>query len=404
MVGSEGAAIAADAGRGVPSFAVPKDYRIVLPPLPTGEAMSRAVVLHCDNRDCRPYRIDDFRQPLKDFGVIQEVGGIGAYQMSHVWLVNFRSDDAKKKLLEAGRLDVKGHTCLVIDPNKQELRVKLHWVSFDVSNEAIRRAFAVYGEVKDVASDRWRAADFETADSTTRVLRLVLREVVTPECLPHQVPLGKGKALVVVPGRAPVCLRCRTAGHIRRECRVPKCTECHAFGHEQADCTRTYARAVGRGADADRDELLMDEEEAETAATPEEDGNAVKDVVSDFAEKPSEGNSTQEGLGEELTKEAMVPEANPSTSETALAASPAVATESGSKKDDEATVRGSSVVKMNLQEGSAKRGRECVDDAPKAQRLRQLEQQWKYVGKKKSCRQRAACVTSYERQHTQVLI
>lgn len=126
----------------------------------------------------------------------------------------------------------------------------------------------------------------------------------------------------------------------------------------------------------------MDEEEAETAATPEEDGNAVKDVVSDFAEISSEVNSTQGGLGEEPTKEVMVPEANPSTSETALAASPAVATESGSKKDDEATVRGSSVVKMNLQEGSAKRGRECVDDAPKAQRLRQLEQQWKYVGKK----------------------
>lgn len=267
MDGSVRAAITADAGRGEPVSSLPKDYRVVLPPLPTGEAMNRVVVLHCDVGG-RPYRIDDFRQPLKDTGVIQEVCGIGAYQMSHVWLINFRTDVAKKKLLESGPLSVKGRPCLVVDPVRHELRVKLHWVAFNVTNETIRKIFAEYGDVKEVTSDKWRVQDFESSESTTRIVRLVLHEGVTPDRLPHQLRLGPGTALVAVPGRSPLCLRCRRAGHIRRECRAPRCSECHAFGHEKADCTRSYARAVGRGLESDNSELVMDEEEAEGAAAP----------------------------------------------------------------------------------------------------------------------------------------
>ncbi|KAH7932340.1 hypothetical protein HPB51_029352 [Rhipicephalus microplus] len=65
------AATVADAGRGTASPLVPKDYRIILPSLPSGEAMRRAVSLHCDVSG-RPYRIDDFRKPLKDLGVTQQ--------------------------------------------------------------------------------------------------------------------------------------------------------------------------------------------------------------------------------------------------------------------------------------------------------------------------------------------
>ncbi|XP_077552084.1 uncharacterized protein LOC144166436 [Haemaphysalis longicornis] len=262
MVGSERAASAANAGRGNSFYAVPKDYRIILPQIPSGEEMNRTVVLHCDTKG-RPYRIEDFRQPLKDLGVVQEASGIGAFQMSHVWLVKFRTDDAKK-IVDAGHLD---RVCLVVDPNRQEIRVKLHWVSFDVTNDTIRRIFGAYGEVKDVTSERWRVEDFENADSTTRFVCLVLREGVTLDCLPHQLRLGKGTALVVVPGRAPMCLRCNTAGHIRRECRVPKCGECHGFGHEQAECTRSYAGAARRDTDDEHTDLVMDEEEAENAAS-----------------------------------------------------------------------------------------------------------------------------------------
>lgn len=90
----------------------------------------------------RPYRLEDFRRPLGDAGVLGEVARIGAFQMSHVWLLDLRTDAAKQRLLGAGQLVVKGRKCLIVDPYRQELRVKLHWVSFGVTNDALHRAFA----------------------------------------------------------------------------------------------------------------------------------------------------------------------------------------------------------------------------------------------------------------------
>lgn len=67
----------------------------------------------------RPYRIEDFRKLLGDAGVLGEVIKMGAFQMSHVWLLDLRTDEAKKKLLVAGQLTVKGRKCLVVDPCRQ---------------------------------------------------------------------------------------------------------------------------------------------------------------------------------------------------------------------------------------------------------------------------------------------
>ncbi|XP_049520622.1 uncharacterized protein LOC125944302 [Dermacentor silvarum] len=301
MEGSSRTATAADVGRGAPCSALPKDYRVILPPLPTGEGQRRAVVLHCDVTG-RPYRIDDFRKPLKDAGIIQQVGGIGAYQMSHVWLLNLKTDEAKQALLDAGPLLVKNRPCLIIDPARQELRIKLHWVAFDVTSETIRRAFREYGEVKEVISDRWKAEDFAGAESTTRLVRLFLREGVTPDRVPHQMRLGSGTALVVVPGRAPLCLRCHNTGHIRRECRVPRCAACRAFGHEQANCTRSYARVASAGGDVDRSEMLMDEEEAESVAAVAASTSHAATAVASTRDAVSQENTAADAQAGDATQ------------------------------------------------------------------------------------------------------
>ncbi|XP_049518831.1 uncharacterized protein LOC125943519 [Dermacentor silvarum] len=405
MEGSSRAATAADVGRGAPCSALPKDYRVILPPLPTGEGQRRAVVLHCDVTG-RPYRIDDFRKPLKDAGIIQQVDGIGAYQMSHVWLLNLKTDEAKQALLDAGPLLAKNRPCLIIDPARQELRIKLHWVAFDVTSETIRRAFREYGEVKEVISDRWKAEDFEGAESTTRLVRLFLREGVTPDRVPHQMRLGSGTALVVAPGRAPLCLRCHNTGHIRRECRVPRCAACRAFGHEQANCTRSYARVASAGGDVDRSEMLMDDEEAESMAAV---AASTRDAVSqdNTAADARAGDATQAGastvqheeeeVSPERTSETDFSKQQPPTSVSGTdgktdalrtAASEAVAPLGDNDSTDEAA--------MNAEATPAKRRLNEAGKTSQDTRLRAMERRENVPGTKKprvASQQRSASLT-----------
>ncbi|KAH7950198.1 hypothetical protein HPB49_020857 [Dermacentor silvarum] len=93
---------------------------------------------------------------------------------------------------------------------------------------------------------------------------MTLREDLTPDALPHLFKTFGGSVFAVVPGRAPIFLRCRRKGHIRRDCRVPWCAQCRQFGHEAQECVRTYARVTGIKQPDDEGHELMEEEVTET--------------------------------------------------------------------------------------------------------------------------------------------
>lgn len=99
------------------------------------------------------------------------------------------------------------------------------------------------------------------------MVRITLKDGVAVDAVPHQLRSSGGNTLVVIPGRAPQCLRCKRTGHVRRECKVPKYAECHSFGDESKGCVKTYARATGPPADQETSEFLMEADEAESSAT-----------------------------------------------------------------------------------------------------------------------------------------
>lgn len=109
------------------------------------------------------------------------------------------------------------------------------------------------------------------------------------------------QALVVVPGRVPLCLRCHRSGHIRRECRVPWCGHCRRFGHSESECVNTYANVAGLGDDDHKSEYVMDAEDAENASKGK-DKDAVKEAtppepaaaVAPSAKPPAEGETPTE--------------------------------------------------------------------------------------------------------------
>ncbi|KAM7287739.1 uncharacterized protein ISCGN_031430 [Ixodes scapularis] len=181
---------------------------------------------------------------------------------------------AKKNLAEVKDFEVKRRRCIILDPDQAEVRVKLHWFPFYLPDDCVKRALQPFGKVEEVSRKTWRVGGFEGVQSTTRTVRLTLKEGVTIEHLPHQLRLVGCTALVLAPGRAPLCLRCRKTGHIRKECRVPRCESCRRFGHTRSECVRTYADVAHAGAEEDLAEHFMDQVEAE-AATAEAGGTTI---------------------------------------------------------------------------------------------------------------------------------
>ncbi|XP_077512869.1 uncharacterized protein LOC144124077 [Amblyomma americanum] len=279
-----------------------KDYQIILPTLPTGRVVFNTVFLHGDVR-ARPFRIEDFRDALAETGTLPDVVALGAYHINHVWAVTLRSTEAVKKLLAFNELQVKRRRCLIIDPEDQQVKLRLHWMLHGVADDDIRTALAAFGKVTDVTRERWRIQGVSDKSSTTRTGLLKLKPGLKVDDLPHQVRVAGELALVVAPGRPMQCLRCHGTGHVRRECKVPRCTKCRRYGHADADCVRTYAVATGAVSKDDSAELLMDVAEAEESAKgigePEKHAGATDSSgpsSSDGGRKPEGAESSTNGM------------------------------------------------------------------------------------------------------------
>lgn len=96
---------------------------------------------------------------------------------------------------------------------------------------------------------------------------MTLRSGVTPDGMPHQLRFQGFNALIVIPGRAPVCLRSKRTGHIRRNCNTAKCSECFRYGHTKEECVKTFAGATAAPAAREVSPHTMDAEEAESAVS-----------------------------------------------------------------------------------------------------------------------------------------
>ncbi|KAH7939017.1 hypothetical protein HPB52_004462 [Rhipicephalus sanguineus] len=171
--------------------------------------------------------------------------------MNHIWLVRLRSKADKDASLKTSRLQVKGGFCAVSNSIQQDVTLKIHWVDFAASYESIRHVLSEFGEVLRASNDNCTVAGFEHETSTTRVVRMKLKEAVVLDDLPHLFKFGAGTVLLVAPDRAPLCLRPRAAGY----------AEHSDMSH---DCTTSYARVTktARSTDDAKENLMEAEKSA----------------------------------------------------------------------------------------------------------------------------------------------
>ncbi|CAN7945429.1 unnamed protein product [Ixodes pacificus] len=119
------------------------------------------------------------------------------------------------------------------------------------------------GRCSKLRETKYAHVFFAGIETKTRLVRMTLKEGVTKESLPHQLKMPGANALVLVPGRAPLCLRSKKTGQIRKDCRAPRYLECNRYGHEASDCVRTYASVTNAEVPEEVSDLIMEADEAE---------------------------------------------------------------------------------------------------------------------------------------------
>nr|XP_037272912.1 sporulation protein kinase pit1-like [Rhipicephalus microplus] len=249
-------------------------YKVVLPRLPTSNDVLNSVFLHADLSG-RPYLAPDFCDALLKVVSTADIIGVGQYQMSHVWMVTCASSMAKQKLVTCGELRVKGLKCMVLDPETKNIRLKLLWLPPHLESRRVEEAFQAYGVVKSVEREAWRCAGMEQWMTTNRDVALELKDTITVSSIPYLMSIYGHQCLVLIPGRPPLCLRCKRVGHVRRQCKTPRCLQCQRFGHLSDTCMSTYANKLrsGQGTEDQRLDHFMDVTEV-VDATGEAAGGA----------------------------------------------------------------------------------------------------------------------------------
>ena len=83
--------------------------------------------------------------------------------------------------------------------------------------------------------------------------------------------------LLTIPGRGPVCFKCKHTGHTRANCSTPFCRHCSTYGHTSENCasSKSYAASLSPMQPQQQEEVDLDEpEEADlnTASTQDQQG------------------------------------------------------------------------------------------------------------------------------------
>ncbi|XP_064488412.1 uncharacterized protein LOC135400510 [Ornithodoros turicata] len=298
---SQGEAFTARPSRDCEDSRASEKYEVILPTLSLGELAENTVIFHADIAG-RPYRRDDFKNVLKDHLSARDIAAFGAYQMNHVWMVTTRSVAAKEKLVNLKECCVKGRRCLIFDAQQRIVTVRVHWIPYHIPDDVVRKTFSLYGEPSKVTRETYSDGFFKDVESTTRNFKLTLKEGVKPDSIPHVLKIMSNSVLVAIPGRPPLCLRCRRVGHMRQQCKFPKCKECRRFGHDSESCVRTDADRTREATRQSNEDYMMDDLEANQAANgnaTESEGHAenkeaIEETVTDNGRKRIPNNQVHE--------------------------------------------------------------------------------------------------------------
>jgi len=142
-----------------------------------------------------------------------EHGRPGTYEVGFCGVTSL-----KKFLKEGGEgLSYRSRSFSFLNLGSQNVTIRVHWLPSYIKDDVVWKMFRRFGDVESVVREKSKFDIFEV-ETGVRLVKMVL-SADDIKCLPHILTFRCGtRALVSVPGRPPLCLKCMTVGHVRRDC------------------------------------------------------------------------------------------------------------------------------------------------------------------------------------------
>ena len=110
------------------------------------------------------------------------------------------------------------------------VKARVHWLPYFIPSGEVEKLLGEYGRIETITMENSISDGLKHCKS---LVNGVIMEVKSKEDVPHfiHIPFRGAvyEALVTIPGREPVCLRCKRKGHVRRQCTAKWCNKCKDF-------------------------------------------------------------------------------------------------------------------------------------------------------------------------------
>lgn len=176
--------------------------------------------------------IPEVLQLLREHGVLATaIEGIfrGQPGDSSVY-VEFKTLEALEDMKKSDMLYVGDKNIDFDHLGRQNISIRVHWLPLYVDDNLLRRILCDFGTIKRIVRE-WKKTDEPEGVKLLTGIRRVDMEVTQEAkmAIPHLIVYPDGtRSLVTLPGRQPLCLKCNTVGHVRRDCANKVATRSYA--------------------------------------------------------------------------------------------------------------------------------------------------------------------------------
>ena len=169
------------------------------------------------------------------------------------------------------------------------MTLRLHRLPGYIKDDAVRQMCSRFGEVVSVEREKSKCDVFEV-ETGVRLVKMVL-SVDNIKCLPHVFSFRCGaKALVSVPGRPLLCLKCMSVGHMRKDCGAD--TGAKPVFAAPAPPTLSEGNAWQRGDAPPPSQEAVPVADVTVDAAPAEEATSVLESVEGFPASPDDEEPT----------------------------------------------------------------------------------------------------------------